>query len=281
MSAPLLVGCGSTTVQVASPDVEQHQIVVLGQAEVTTPPDIAQANLGIEILSATVGEATQQANQRMAAIMSALKQLGIAEKDIRTSNFTVNFERQPEPPHPYPTEAPAAPVMAPAPTPKLGSATKGAAAGASAAAAASAPATPSIVPVAPRGFYRVSNTVEITLRDLSKVGPALDAAMAAGANNIWGVSFSIDKKDAVAARARDEAMKDARSRAEALARLGGVTLGELVSIREDLTGGVASPMPRMQAMSAGYGYAHDSVSISSGEVRFGMQIRVVYTLKPR
>ncbi|EYF04645.1 Hypothetical protein CAP_4321 [Chondromyces apiculatus DSM 436] len=307
LAAPALTGCAPHVVQVAGPNAEEHQIVVIGQGEASAAPDIARANLGIEINAPTVGEATRQANERMAAIMTALKQLGVAEKDIRTSNFSVNFERQypgPVPYYPQPMEMPGAPAMmdggsalapdvappppvAPPKAPKAGAGKAATAKAAPAAAPAVAPSSPPrpIAPppngTAPVGFYRVSNTVEVTMRDLTRVGPVIDAAMAAGANNIWGVSFAIDKTDTVAARARDEAVKDARARAEALARLGGVTLGEVVSIREDLGGGAYPPPPvPMMAMAM----ARDSsagASISSGELSFNMQVRVVYAIKPR
>lgn len=267
LSTPLLAGCAPRTLQVV--EVEDHNLVVIGQGEVTARPDIARANLGIEIIAPTVGEATRQANERMAAIFAALRRIGIDEKDIRTSNFSVNFERNmPEPMgYPMPASPPSAsPPQPPSPSPMMKP--------------APAPVPPPMPTAVPSGFYRVSNTVDVTIRDLSRVGPVLDAAMAAGANSIWGVNFGLDETDALAVKAREEAMADARKRAEALARLGGVALGEVISISEETGGGGGMPPP-MPVMLAAMKDASAPTPIAPGEVRYGMQVRVVYAIEPR
>lgn len=50
--------------------------------------------------------------------------------------------------------------------------------------------------------YRVSNTVLITIRDLASIGDVLDAAIEAGAHNIYGVNFRLADPAAVESEAR-------------------------------------------------------------------------------
>ena len=89
--------------------------------------------------------------------------------------------------------------------------------------------------------YQVSNTVTVMVDKLDKVGPALDALVAAGSNQIDGPSFSIADPKPLLAKAREEAVKDATARAQTLAAASGVALGPIVSISEG--GGYSPPQP--------------------------------------
>jgi hypothetical protein len=89
--------------------------------------------------------------------------------------------------------------------------------------------------------YQVSNTVTVLVDRLDKVGPALDALVAAGSNQIDGPNFSIADPKPLLAKAREEAVKDATARAQTLAAAAGVTLGPIVSISEG--GGYVPPQP--------------------------------------
>lgn len=236
----------------------QTGISVSGSGEAKAKPDVARANLGVEVRAATVEEATNEANTRMAAVMNALKQAGIADKDLRTHNYSINFEQEPVPPQPLP-----APVPAPARTKDK-------------AAAESAPvAAPQAAPVA-RGWYRISNMVEVTIRDLTKVGAILSRATEAGANNVWGISFEIDDPYALRAQARAQAMERAKQSASDLARLAGVKLGKVVALSESEGGGYA---PMMKSMRAGNEMAMaQDVPVEQGEITISHQVQVTYEL---
>jgi uncharacterized protein YggE len=133
-------------------------------------------------------------------------------------------------------------------------------------------------PAPPRqDMYRVSNTVEVKIRDLARVGQVLDAAVAAGANNIWGVQFGLDSTDAIEAQAREKAAADARARADALAKLQGVALAGVVSINEmGGGGGMPYPMPMAPMVMGMRGEA--GTPVAPGEVTFATQIQGVYAL---
>lgn len=123
-------------------------------------------------------------------------------------------------------------------------------------------------------IYRVNNSVTVTIRDLSAVGDVLDAAIDAGANNIYGVNFSISDPDKVMAEARKIASENARARAEELASLHGVAVGEVVSISEVIGGG-AVPMASINASVA---YGGGGGPIAPGELEMTAQLQVVYAI---
>jgi len=91
--------------------------------------------------------------------------------------------------------------------------------------------------------YQVSNTVTVMVVGLDKIGPAIDALVAAGSNQIDGPNFSIADPKPLLAKAREEAVKDATARAQTLAAAG-VTLGSILSIGE---GGADYSPPRPMA----------------------------------
>lgn len=243
----------------ASQEAVRH-ITVVGHGEAQGKPDIARTSLGVEASAPTVEEAMNQTSARMKAILDALKKLGIEEKDIQTANFSISIERPfMEGPMPMPV-----PEAAPAP--------KG---GGKAAAATTAPAAP---PPQPSVKYRVSNTVEVTIRDVSKASRVLQAAVDAGANNVWSVSFGIDDTKALEATAREKAIADAKARAEALAKLSGLELGPVISVSEVVGRGPIGPMPMMATAEAKWGGGGPPLSM--GEVTYATSIEVIFGIKP-
>lgn len=86
----------------------------------------------------------------------------------------------------------------------------------------------------------VSNMVRVTVRQVGKAGEVLDAVVQAGANQVYGVTFTVSDESTWKSQARAEAMKDARSRAQELASLADVGLGEVISVSE-VIGGLSIP----------------------------------------
>jgi uncharacterized protein YggE len=213
-------------------------ITVVGRGEVKVAPEIATTTIGVDVQAGTVDAAMAEAQARMDAILEALKGLGIADADIQTSNFSINFERSPgsEP---------------------MASSTQ------------SEPGEFQPVP----GFYRVSNMVMITIRDLDRVSEVLDTAVKSGANNIWGLSFGLDDTEALEVQAREAAIRNARERAESLAELNGVVAGGVVSISE-VIGSQAIPL-----YAAAEGRGGGGTPVQPGEVTFSTQIQVVYAIE--
>lgn len=81
--------------------------------------------------------------------------------------------------------------------------------------------------------YEVSNSVTVTMEDLTKVGAVIDAAAQAGANNVDSVSFTLRKDLQAREQALAEATREAMSKARALAQALGGTLLRVVEVEEE------------------------------------------------
>jgi hypothetical protein len=90
--------------------------------------------------------------------------------------------------------------------------------------------------------YRASNQVTVRLRDVTKVASTIDLLVGAGANDIGGINFTVSNASKLLDDAREQAVADARRKAEIYARATGVTLGAPISISE-----ASSPGPLFRA----------------------------------
>jgi uncharacterized protein YggE len=97
--------------------------------------------------------------------------------------------------------------------------------------------------------YHVQNIMSITVRDIEKVGQLLSDSIAAGANVVNGVQYTLSNPEELAKEARELAMKDALGKAQELATLARVDLGDIVMIT-DVSYNMPVPMPAMEARAA-------------------------------
>ena len=81
--------------------------------------------------------------------------------------------------------------------------------------------------------YRASNRVTVRLRDVTKVASTIDMLVGAGANDIGGINFMVSQASKLLDDAREQAVADARRKAEIYAKAAGVTLGAPLSISEE------------------------------------------------
>lgn len=209
-------------------------ITVVGTGKAAGAPDVAHVNVGIETQSDSVQKAVADNKVKMTQLLAALKRMGIADKDIQTTNYSVYTQRQP----------------APGPDSKsnLGPTT-----------------------------FQVNNQVDVTVRDVTKLGDVLDQVVAAGANNVYGVNFSVDDTTKLQADARAKAFADAKARAESLAELAGVSLGEVVSVSEVIGG--PGPIYEGPRMSAAAGLGGGGAPIQPGELEVNTSIQVTFAIK--
>jgi uncharacterized protein YggE len=122
--------------------------------------------------------------------------------------------------------------------------------------------------------YRVSNRVTIRLRDVAKVASVVDILVAAGANDIGGVNFIVSAASKLLDDAREQAIADARRKAEIYAKAAGVTLGSPVSISEEGASGPA-PFRKMAASVAA------SAPVAQGEETLRVTVSVSWAIKPQ
>ncbi len=123
--------------------------------------------------------------------------------------------------------------------------------------------------------YEVSNQVTVTLHDVTKTGAALDALVAAGANQVNSVSFGIENPRALLTNARTDAVADATMRAETYARAAHVSLGNIVSITDTDMGVAPPPMPMMRMQMA----KADSTPIAEGEQTVSANVTIVWEIR--
>lgn len=122
--------------------------------------------------------------------------------------------------------------------------------------------------------YRARNTVRIRLRDLTRVGPVIDAGLEAGANRLEGVTFDLSDDQTAREHALRRAVEDAASRANAIARALGM---RLAGVREVQEGGVGI-RPIMLESSMMRAQAAMPTPVSPGEVSVTANVTVRYAL---
>lgn len=121
--------------------------------------------------------------------------------------------------------------------------------------------------------YQASNRVMVRLRDVARAGAVLDALVAAGANQIDGPNFSVDKPEAALDEARTQALAAARARAELYAKAAGLHVARIVRITES---GAAQPAPRPFLMAAARKEA--DTPVERGEQDLSVTISVTFEL---
>lgn len=124
--------------------------------------------------------------------------------------------------------------------------------------------------------YQAQNIVSVRVRDLTRLGPLLDAMVGAGATDVQGVSFSREDDSAALDEARTAAVTDARRRAEVMAAAAGMALGPLVTLAE---GGMQNgPVPMMaMARDSAYGGA---TPVETGQLQLTAQVVGTWMLVP-
>jgi uncharacterized protein YggE len=125
--------------------------------------------------------------------------------------------------------------------------------------------------------YRVSNNVTVLVRDLEALGTVLDAAVVAGANNIYGIEFLLDDPTAARSEARALAVANAQTTAAELAELNGLAVGNVISISEVIgqAGGAYNNQFMQSSLGQGGG---GSMPVEPGQLRLTLQLQIMYEL---
>ena len=121
--------------------------------------------------------------------------------------------------------------------------------------------------------YTVTYNLQVTMRQLSRLGGLLDRLVESGANRGMGISFSHDKLDELIDQARMNAVKEARRRAEMYVKAAGGTLGALISVNEGQA--YHPPMYRLEHTVA---MAHSDLPIAGGTQDLNTTVTVTYTI---
>ena len=213
----LTAGCSTDGAQQGETTLDQESqaegITVIGTGRISGEPDTLRATVGVEVERTSVQEALNAANAAASRVTSTLREQGVEEQNIQTTEFSVR-PRFAEPP------------VQPAPGEPQGE-------------------------TEIRG-YIVTNLVEVKVRDLERVGEVLQAAVEAGgdAARVQGVRFTLEDNEELLQAAREAAFADARRRANHYAQLADRELGSLVSLSEEAESETPRPMEGAAAEGA-------------------------------
>ena len=125
--------------------------------------------------------------------------------------------------------------------------------------------------------YRVSNNVNIAVRDIEKLGDVLDKAVRAGANQIGSISFGIAEPEKMKDEARKLAMQNAIDNAKLYAEAAGVELGPVIKITE--TGDFVPRPYRTMAAAAPMMAEAKEVPVEGGTMSVESKVQVTWELR--
>lgn len=175
---------------------------VTGEGKVSSVPTKATVSLGVTQNATTEQAAKDAMNTQTNKIIADLKALGIPEKNIKTTNFSV-YPNNPRDVQPLPAQSTSAIK------PMVGTV------------------------IQPESFTATQN-LEVQTDTTDLANKAIDVATADGANQVGGVQFKVDdaKQKELQAQARKLAIADAKKNAQELANDAGITLGRVINIQE-------------------------------------------------
>jgi len=222
-----------------------NTITVSGQGETFAVPDIAEFTFSVVSLKPTVAAAQQDATTKMNAVSAYLKEAGVNEKDIRTTGYNTY------PQYDYET------VSCPA--------------------GSYCPGGRQVL----RG-YEVRQSTTVKVRDTAKAGDLLAGVGTKGSTEVSSLTFTFDDVNKIQDEARNEAIADAKEKADVLAAQLGVKLVRVVSFNEN-SGGYPSPL-YARDVAYGSGVANQETKavapdISTGENKVTSTVSVTYEIR--
>lgn len=127
--------------------------------------------------------------------------------------------------------------------------------------------------------YRATNTVRVTIGDVATAAPIIDAAVAAGANQIQGIAFELKDDSEARKEALTAAARDARAKAGAIAEALGLTVVRVVDAQTGVGAGSPRPMYRGMAMATESLAAATPTQVEPGRVTVTEQVTVTVEVK--
>jgi uncharacterized protein YggE len=123
--------------------------------------------------------------------------------------------------------------------------------------------------------YTLANTVAVTIRDLAKVGAAIDGAMRAGATTLDSIAFRVEDSAAAERQAREAAVADARAKANVLAAAAGVTIRGTAAISES---GAPIAYPMVRGEMAKMAFADAATPVEAGTNEISITVAISYLI---
>jgi uncharacterized protein len=125
--------------------------------------------------------------------------------------------------------------------------------------------------------YQVNQSVQVKIRDLSKMSSIMDGVVQAGVNQVNNLSMNIDDPNALMAQAREKAIANAKEKAQKLKSNLGIKLGRIISFSESNYGGV--PPMYYNARAEGMGAGGGSPSLPVGQNEIVVNVSLTYQIR--
>lgn len=221
-----------------------NTINVTGQGEVFAIPDIASFSFTVSADAETVSEAQEEVTEKVDGILESLGGMGIEERDIKTTDYSV-----------YPRYSYTQSECGPGFCPPSRQVLEG---------------------------YTASHNVTVKVRKTEDAGEALALAGEKGATGLSNISFTIDDVEALKQEAREIAIKDAKEKAEELSDELDVKLVRVVSFYDSGDeGGIPMYREEMGLGSAGkdIAVAQSAPVIPTGENKIKIIVSVTYEIR--
>lgn len=216
-------------------------ITVQGDGQATVPPDVARISFTVDNTSATVSEAQEATTKQANAALKFVKEQGVDEEDIKTLSYNIS------PQYSYPNPCAYGAVC------------------------------PDYYRAPKITGYQVSQTVQVTMRDLSKVGEMLGGLGQLEVKNVNGPAFALDDSTAGYSAARADAIEKAKTQAKLLSKQLGVRLGKIVNFSES-SGGYLYPM--MYGLgSVAESKASAAPDVPAGENTYNASVSITYEIR--
>ena len=218
-----------------------NTISVEGSGDVFAVPDTATFSYSVMTTAKDVTTAQTEVNTKGNAIIAYLKGAKVDEKDIQTTDYSVN------PHYEYGQSACTSGYCPPGKQTLTG--------------------------------YDVNQTVTVKVKDTTKAGELLSGIGSKGATNLSGLSFTINDQTALEAEARTKAIDDARAKAEELAKELGVSLVRVVGFSEN--GARPYYYAKTMAMDAGGMGSAPAIApeIATGQNKITSSVSVTYEIR--
>ena len=213
-------------------------ITVQGNGQATLPPDVAQISFTVQNTAAAVADAQTATTKQANAALAFVKSQGVADKDVTTTSYNIS------PQYSYLSCPPG--VFCPSSSKITG--------------------------------YQVSETIQVTMRDLTAVGALLGGLGKLSVQNISGPSFALDDPSAGYDAARADAITKAKTQASLLAKQLGISLGKIVNFSES-SGNTPYPVYSMSSNEAVGASVAPTPTVPAGENTYNASVSITYEIR--
>lgn len=210
----------------------QNTISVSAVGEVYARPDLALTSFSVVSEEKTAADALARNSESMNKIIEFLKTSGIEDKDLKTTTFRINPRYEW-----HKTEIP--------PYPEGERVLVG---------------------------YEVTQSLQVKIRDMLKIGALIEGATNAGATGVGSLEFTFDDEDEFKKQAREIAIDKAKIKAKELAQQLGVVLGRITNFSE------SAVSPIFYGVKEAYGLGGAAPEIETGENLIQSTVIITYEI---